>query len=232
MARTLLILKSNTTRREVKTSMRCDRKFGLRRIIMNRFRNLVTVFAFSLLILGLPAVASAQWGNNRNDDYNRNNRGNYNSNLQSTIKNLKNRSNQFERRVDRALDNSRYDERRREDRLNELARNFADATQKLDDEYDNRRDYNQSQDEAQRVLTLGSQIDRAISRARLDNNVQNEWNRIRQDLQVLASAYNFNNRNRNNRNNRGNNRDDVYNDNRNRNRNGNWRNNIPFPLPF
>jgi len=232
MARTLLILKSNTTRREAKTNMRCDRKFGLRRIIMNRFRNLVTVFAFSLLILGLPAVASAQWGNNRNDDYNRNNRGNYNSNLQSTIKNLKNRSNQFERRVDRALDNSRYDERRREDRLNELARNFASATQKLDDEYDNRRDYNQSQDEAQRVLTLGSQIDRAISRARLDNNVQNDWNRIRQDLQVLASAYNFNNRNRNNRNNRGNNRDDVYNDNRNRNRNGNWRNNIPFPLPF
>ncbi len=231
MARTLLILKSNTTRREAKTNMRCDRKFGLRRIIMNRFRNLVTVFAFSLLILGLPAVASAQWGNNRNDDYNRNG-GNYNRNLQSTIKNLKNRSNQFERRIDRALDNSRYDERRREDRLNELARNFANATQRLDDEYDNRRDYNDSQDEAQRVLTLGSQIDRAISRARLDNNVQNDWNRIRQDLQVLASAYNFNNRNRNNRNNRGNNRDDVYNDNRNRNRNGNWRNSIPFPLPF
>jgi len=199
---------------------------------MNRFRNLVTVFAFSLLILGMPAVASAQWGNNRNDDYNRNNRGNYNRNLQSTIKNLKNRSNQFERRVDRALDNSRYDERRREDRFNELARDFANATKRLDDEYDNRRDYNQSQDEAQRVLTLGSQIDRAISRARLDNNVQNDWNRIRQDLQVLASAYNFDNRNRNNRNNRGNNRDDVYNDNRNRNRNGNWRNSIPFPLPF
>lgn len=227
MARTLPIQKSNITRREAKENMRCGKSFCLfclRRIIMNRFRNLVAVFAFSLLILGLPAIASAQWGNNRNDDYNRNG-GNYNRNLQSTIKNLKNRSNQFERRIDRELDNSRYDERRREDRLNQLAQDFANAAENLDNQYDNRRDYNSSQDEAQRVLTLGSQIDRQISRARLNNNVQNDWNRIRQDLQVLASAYNFNN----NRNNRGNNR----NNNRNRNtNNGNWRNSIPFPLPF
>lgn len=224
MARTLPIQKSNIARREAKENMRCEKSFCLRRIIMNRFRNLVAVFAFSLLILGLPAIASAQWGNNRNDDYNRNG-GNYNRNLQSTIKNLKNRSNQFERRIDRELDNSRYDERRREDRLNQLAQDFANAAENLDNQYDNRRDYNSSQDEAQRVLTLGSQIDRQISRARLNNNVQNDWNRIRQDLQVLASAYNFNN----NRNNRGNNR----NNNRNRNtNNGNWRNSIPFPLPF
>ncbi len=199
---------------------------------MNRFRNLVALFAFSLLILGLPAIASAQWRNNRNDNNNRNddyNRsGNYNRNLQSTIRNLKNRSNQFERRLDRELDNSRYDDRRREDRLNQLAQDFANATESLDDEYDNRRDYNDSYDEARRVLDLGSQIDRAISRARLNGNVQGDWNRIRQDLQVLASAYNYNNRNRNNRRNG---RNDDYNRNRNTN-NGDWRSRIPFPLPF
>jgi hypothetical protein len=193
---------------------------------MNRFRNSVALFAFSLLILGLPAIASAQWRDNRNDDYNRS--GNYNRNLQSTIRNLKNRSNQFERRLDRELDNSRYDERRREDRLNQLARDFANATERLDSEYDNRRDYNESTDEARRVLDLGSQIDRVISRARLNGNVQGDWNRIRQDLQVLASAYNYNNRNRNNRRNG---RNDDYNRNRNTN-NGDWRSRIPFPLPF
>ncbi|MBA2606872.1 MAG: hypothetical protein H0U96_08410, partial [Acidobacteria bacterium] len=179
---------------------------------MNRFRNSVALFAFSLLILGLPAIASAQWRDNRNDDYNRS--GNYNRNLQSTIRNLKNRSNQFERRLDRELDNSRYDERRREDRLNQLARDFANATERLDSEYDNRRDYNESTDDARRVLDLGSQIDRVISRARLNGNVQGDWNRIRQDLQVLASAYNYNNRNRNNRRNG---RNDDYNRNRNTN---------------
>lgn len=191
---------------------------------MNRFRNLLTIFAFSLLVFGLPTFATAQWRDNRDDDY-RNNRNNRNDddyyrnnrnnrNLQSTIKNLKNRSNQFERRIDRELDRSRYDDRNREDRINQLARDFANAAENLDDQYDNRGDYNRSADEAQRVLQLGNQLDRVISRARLSGNVQSEWSRIRQDLSILASAYNYNSNNRNNRS------------------NGNWRNNIPFPLPF
>ena len=205
---------------------------------MNRFRNLIGIFAFALLILSLPSVASAQWrdnddddddyyrnerrdnrrGNRRNDDYNRNGRNN--RNLQATIKNLKNRSNQFERRLDRELDNSRYDDRRREDRINQIAEDFANATENLDRAYDGRGDYQQSYDEAQRVLQLGNQLERAISRARLSGNVQNDWSRIRQDLNVLANAYNYNNNNnRNNRRNRQSN-------------NGDWRSRIPFPLPF
>ncbi|MEO6590325.1 MAG: hypothetical protein ABIP06_13585 [Pyrinomonadaceae bacterium] len=209
---------------------------------MNRFRNLIAVFAFSLLILGLPAIASAQWRNdrnnrndrdNRNDDYNRNNRngrnddynrnGNYNRNLNSTIKNLKNRSNQFEKQLDRELDRSRYDDRRREDQLNNLAKSFKDAADKLDDEYDNRRDYSRSQNEARRVLDLGSQLDRALSRARLSNNLDRDWNNIRQDLRIIGDAYNYNNNNRNNRNSR----NDDYN--RNRQGNNDWWRNLPFP---
>ncbi|MBA3631506.1 MAG: hypothetical protein H0W58_01650 [Acidobacteria bacterium] len=195
---------------------------------MNRFRSLIAVFAFSLLILGLPAIASAQWRNdrnNRNDDYNRN--GRYNRNLQSTVKNLKNRSKQFARQIDRELDRSRYDDRRREDRINQLADSFRDAAENLDDEYDNRRDYNDSADEVRQVLSLGSQLDRAVSRARLSNNLNRDWNAIRQDLRILADAYNYNYNNRNNRNNR----NDDYNNNRNRNRrsNNDWWKNIPFP---
>lgn len=184
---------------------------------MNRIKILVVVFAFSLLVLSLPAAASAQWRDNRrNDDYYGN--SGYNRNLQSTVRNLKNRSQQFERRVDRELDRSRYDGRNQEDRINDLAEDFANAADRLDDEYDNQRDYNSSRDEAQRVLQLGSQLDRIISRARFSNNIQSEWSRIRQDLQVLANAYggNYNN---NNRNNRG--RNNRNNDNRNR-----------FPFPF
>ena len=200
---------------------------------MNRFRNLIAVFAFSLLILGLPAVASAQWRND--DDYYRNGRNN--RNLQATINNLKNRSKQFERQLDRELDRSRYDDRNREDRLNQLAEDFRNATENLDDAYDNDRDYNNSYDEARRVLDLGSQLDRRLSRARLSNNLDRDWDRIRQDLRILADAYNsnYNNRNRRNddyRRNRRDRDDDDYNRNRNRRTNGDWRNRIPFPLPF
>lgn len=198
---------------------------------MNRFKNLFGVFAFALLVLSLSAVtASAQRRDNdddddyyrnerrnrRDDDYNRN--GN-NRNLKSTIKNLKNRSQQFERRLDRELDDSRYNDRNREDRINQIAEDFANAADNLDDAYDGRNDSQNSYNEAQSVLRLGNQLDRAISRARLNGNVQNDWNRIRQDLNVLANAYNYNNNNRNNRRNRQGN-------------NGDWRNRIPFPLPF
>jgi len=105
---------------------------------MNRFRNLLTIFAFSLLVFGLPTFATAQWRDNRDDDY-RNNRNNRNDddyyrnnrnnrNLQSTIKNLKNRSNQFERRIDRELDRSRYDDRNREDRINQFSPRFCQCS--------------------------------------------------------------------------------------------------------
>ena len=210
---------------------------------MNRLKKLIGIFAFSLLILGLPSITSAQWRNDRdrdddddddggysrnddhrnsrNDDYRNNRSSRNNRNLQSTVKNLKNRSANFERRLDRELDNSRYNGRNREDRINQIAKEFADAADDLDDKYDNRGDYNRSADEAQRVLQLGNQLDRAVSRARLNGNLQNEWNSIRYDLDTLANAYNYNNNNRNNRSNR-----------RNRQGNGDWRNNIPFPLPF
>lgn len=213
---------------------------------MNRFRNLIALFAFSLLILGLPSLASAQWRNNRNDDgyygNNNNNRNNNNRNLQGTIRSLKNHADEFVRRLDRELDNSRYDGKNREDRINQIAKDFKDATKRLDNAYDNRSDYNNSRDEAQRVLQLGSQLERALSRSRLNRNAGGDWNAIRRDLNVLANAYNSN------YNNRGNNRsgddgyygnDDDYNrnngnnrNNRRTNNNNDWRRAIPFPLPF
>lgn len=192
---------------------------------MSRFKILVAVFAFSFLVLSLPAAASAQWRDNRrDDDYYGNNR--YNRNLNATIKNLKNRSKQFERRLDRELDRSRYDERRYEDRLNDLAKDFAHAAEHLDKEYDNRGDYRRSQNEARQVLQIGNQLEQALSRARLNYNIQRDWDRIRQDLNILANAYGgYYNDDDYYRNRRG--RDDDYRrDRRNRNRG------IRFPFPF
>lgn len=205
---------------------------------MNRIKNLIAVFAFSLLVLALPAVASAQWRNDRNNNssYGGYGNGGYNRNLQSTIRNLKNRSRSFANQLDRELDRSRYDERRREDQLNSLAKDFKNAVDDLSDEYDNRSDYYSSSDEARRVLQLGSQIDRALYNTRLNYNVQNQWSQIRQDLQVLGYAYNGNYNNNNNRNRRNNRNgdwddDDYNNNNRNRrNNNGGWRRNFPFPF--
>jgi hypothetical protein len=180
---------------------------------MRRFKNFAGIFAFSLLVLALPAVASAQWRDrdrDRDDDGYYGN-GRYNRNLESTIDGLQNRAKRFERVIDRELDRSRYDGNRREDRLNDLARDFRRAVDRLEDNYD-RRNTNGSSNEANRVLQLGQQLENSLRRARFQNNVMNEWYQIQRDLDVLANAYGYNNRN--NRNSRN-------------NRNDDWRNRIP-----
>jgi hypothetical protein len=171
---------------------------------MNRFKNLLTMFAFSLLILGLPAIASAQWGNNRNDGYYGGNRngGIYDErNMRNVLNRLEDRSYSFARRLDRELDNSRYNDTRREDRIDDLAGDFRDAVDRLEDNFDAAGNYGRddSYREAQRVLSLGNRLENVLRRARLSYNLQNEWNAIRQDLRIIQNYYG-NNYRRNTRN--------------------------------
>ena len=187
---------------------------------MNRIKNLIAISAFSLLILGLPAIASAQW-RDRDDDYYGNNRNN--RNIQATVKNLKNRARNFERRVDRYDDRNddRWGNNRNRnygDNLDQLANRFKDATNDLENSYGRGRNLNNSADEARRVVDLARQIDQALYNTRGDRGVENEWSQIRSDVRMIADVYgfNYNDRNRNNRN----------------NRNSTWRDRIPFPLPY
>src|SRR5207253_6454899 len=93
------------------------------RNIMNRIKSLIAVGAFSLLVLGIPAIASAQY-NGQYDPYGRNggynnggynnggygNNGNYGSygnngyygDSRGTLRDLKKGSNDFHREVDRS----------------------------------------------------------------------------------------------------------------------------------
>lgn len=184
---------------------------------MSRFKSLIAISAFSLLILGLPAVASAQWRDrDRDDDYYGNSR--YNRNIRGTVQSLRNRARNFERRVDRVDDrrDDRWDDRRgdRFNNLEELADRFAQATDDLADEYGRGRNLNNSRDEARRVLDIGNQIENELYRSRggRRRNLQNDWRHISQDLRVIADVYG-----------QGNYRN---------NRSGDWRNRVPFPLPF
>lgn len=189
---------------------------------MKGIKNLIALGAFSLLVLGLPAIASAQYRDrDRNDDYGRGggygrNNGGYNQDLNSVINNLENRASRFEDQIDRVDNrygnNNRNRGGNRVDNLEELSDRFVNAAKRLDNEYDGRGDYRDSRDEAQRVLEIGSQINRVISRSRGDNYLYNEWSGIENDLRIIARAYGL-----------------RYNDSRNNGRgNGGWKNSLPF----
>ena len=190
---------------------------------MKRFTKLASIFALSLVVLALPAVASAQWRDRdrdddyygRNDDNYRN--GRYNRNIRGTIESLRNRARNLERQTDRMDDrnNDRWGRNNRYDNLEELADRFARATDDLADAYGRGRNMNNSRDEARRVLDIGSQLENAMynSGGRGRRNGFNQMDQISRDLRVIANAYGLN-----------------YSGSR--NRNGDWRSRVPFPLPF
>jgi hypothetical protein len=185
---------------------------------MKKIKGLVAISAFALLVLGLPAVASAQWnGGYGNGGYYGNN-----ANIRSAVKRLKDKAKRFENSVDRYDD--RNDDRRNRggwgnwgngnsDSLERLTNQFKNAADDLEDAYGGGRNMNNSVDEARRVLNLASAIDQQIYNARGGRNLQGQWNSMRQELNIIAGAYGYNN---------------GYPNRNNRNRNGGRRSNFPF----
>ena len=197
---------------------------------MNRVKSLITISAFSLLVLCLPAIASAQYGN-PNDPYNRNGGnnnggygnggynngqyGNYGSgDIRSAVRELKDLSRRFEKDLDRSPiysknNNGRYGNYGGYNNGNDpgyvrkLADKFGDAADHLYDKYGNGRNGNNGYNEANQVLNLGSQLEQELNNFGMDGYLQNEWNRIQNDLRVVSNTYGSNyNGGRNNRNNR------------------------------
>jgi hypothetical protein len=160
---------------------------------MKRINILTAIFSMSLLVLALPAIASAQYG--QNDPYGRNggyNNGGYygngqygNGDMRSTLRGLKQRARQLERQIDRELDRSRYNGSFREDQINNIAHRFTSAVNNLDNSY-----YNRNDGELRRVMETASQLDRAVSRSGMSYRVMNQWQAIRNDLRMLGINYN------------------------------------------
>lgn len=168
---------------------------------MNKIKSLMTISALSIMVLILPAIASAQYGGYGNGGYNNGQYGQY-SNIKSTVRNLKDRSKDLKKEIDRLDDRSNnggwnnggwnnggYNNNVDVRSLKNLADQFRKAADKLEDKYDDGRDQYKSSNEARRVLELGSQLDREIRRSRL--NLYN-WNQISNDLRIVANAYNNN----------------------------------------
>lgn len=200
---------------------------------MNRRTFRFSIFAAAILALCLPALAVAQ-GTYGYPDYGRNRNGNYGRYderyLKDSIQRLDRLAKQFERDLDRALDRSRVNNTRQEDRINEQGHDFRRAVGNLKSNFGNGRDLNRSRDEAQRVMEEARQFER-IGRGRrgIDNQILSTWSQIQRELGIISDAYGLRYGNGGIFNPGG--RDDDWrrNDpNRNRNNNDWWRR-IPWP---
>ena len=185
---------------------------GIRRTKMNKIKNIIAISAFSLMVLALPAVATAQWGGNNYPNRGNNRGGNYGGNLEGVAQRLKERSRDFERQVDRdrgynnrggilgGILNGGINGGNRgygNDRIKRLAEDFRRAADQFEnrvdgggnDRRDNYRDLSRGEQAAQHMLSIGSQIDRELSNLRSNSGLRYQWDAIRNDLRIVANAY-------------------------------------------
>ncbi len=193
----------------------------------NRHTLKFSLFAAGILAFCLPVAVSAQWGRYPDGRYPDNNRGRYDDRgLRDSVHRLDRLAKDFERDMDRALDRSRANGSRQEDRINDQIHQFRDAVGDLKSRVGNGRDLNRSADEARRVLSEAQQLDRV---ARRFDNRGSQWSQIQSELRYIAKAYGFRYNGGYDRNDDWR-RDDDWRRNRDNNNNNNdWWRRIPFP---
>ena len=116
---------------------------------------------------------------------------NFRNNNRPRVDNLINRldenSDDFRSALDDALDDRPANGTDREDRINEIARDFTNAIDRLEDNFDRNRSYSS---DATQVLELGRQLDRVMQRRRWGRDVESRWSEVRQDLSELSTLTN------------------------------------------
>ncbi len=105
------------------------------------------------------------------------------------IRNVENRTDVFVKQFDNALDNSRLNGTRREDNLDQRARELESATDNLRSEFDRRDRWDDNRDEVRKCLNIASDINVAMRNRRFNRPTQNNWANVRSELNTLARVY-------------------------------------------
>lgn len=155
----------------------------MRKVLLS---SLLGLFAFfSVLVLADTAAAQRPgWANRR---YNR-------VNIDRLIANVEQRTDVFVSQIDRGLDRSRLDGTRREDNLNERAKELERSTDELRSDFNRRGDnWWETRENVQRTLNLASGIDTAMRNRNLGrgSGAERNWRNVRRELNTLARAYNL-----------------------------------------
>src|SRR5215475_7139461 len=107
------------------------------------------------------------------------------------LRRIEQESTQFRASLYAALDRSRLDGSAQEDNINEFVRNFDSAAESLRDRF--RRGADVSAD-VRELLNRAAFINRFLNRHQLSPSAQQDWGRLRGDLDQLARYYNVESR--------------------------------------
>lgn len=145
------------------------------------------------MFVGLAAVlmvlALAETGNAQRREV----RGKMRSKAQvkSIINRVEDRVDNFVKNYDKSLDRSKLNGSSREDWLMKRARDLEGATDELSREFDRRDSWAENKDEVRRCLNIATDIDRNMKNYKFGAATENNWSRVRYELNSLADVYNI-----------------------------------------
>ena len=135
-----------------------------------------------LLVIATSSFARVQWDERHWRKYNK-------KQVEEIIKNVENSSDRFRKDFDRWLDHSRFDGKEKEDKFNSKVKRFEQATDRLRHEYDRKDSWWETRNEVQKALNEGDGISRMMRSHEFGRDVEDQWRRLRSDLNKLASTY-------------------------------------------
>ena len=111
--------------------------------------------------------------------------------VKAIIVRVEDRVDNFRSNFDRSLDHSKLNGSSREDWLMKRARDLESATDELSREFDKRDAWSENREEVRRCLNIASDIDRSVRNRAFGSVTENNWARVRFELNSLADAYNM-----------------------------------------
>ena len=93
----------------------------------------------------------------------------------------------FRKSLKSALDHSRIDDSKQEDRINDFVKGFEEATDRLKSHYGEK---NTAGSDVEEVLRRAARIDSFMERHHLSSRAERDWGALRHSLDTLAEAYN------------------------------------------
>lgn len=139
------------------------------------------IFGLFVLALMLTAPGLAQ-GRYRGRVYSK-------ADVDHIIKRVEDRSDAFQKMVDRNLDRSRLNGSKREDNINDQVKDLEKALDDLRREFDRKDSFRETRREVERVMSEADEVNALMKRLRFDASVEREWQLVKADLNKLAGVY-------------------------------------------
>ena len=113
------------------------------------------------------------------------------SEVERIIKRVEDRSDSFQKMLDKNLDRSYLDGTRKEDNINEQVKQLERSLDNLRSDFDRHDTWRETHNQVRAVLNQADEVGRIMKNNRFNAKVERSWVALRTDLNTLAGVYNL-----------------------------------------